>query len=81
MGGLTYALAGRIPDPFPFGELKVIDLDAGQEVLDVVEVDTTEGWLVKLKRDGRGLFYLDPENPEHAARQRIEGRFEIVRKS
>jgi hypothetical protein len=81
MGDLTYALAGRVPDPFPFGELKVIDLDTGQEVLDVLEVNTTEGWLVSYKRDGRGFVYADPDCRDQVARQRIEGRFKIVRKS
>lgn len=81
MEQLTYALAGVEPAPFPFGELRVIDLDTNQEVLDVREVNTVEGWLVSYKRDARGFVYPDPENPEHAAMQRIEGRFAIVRKS
>ena len=79
MEKLTYALAGMVPDPFPYGQLKVIDLDTGQEVLDVKEVNTVEGWLVSYRRDGRGLVYPDPDCPDQPAMQRIEGRFDIIR--
>lgn len=78
--GLTYALAGVSPDPFPYQMLHVFNLDTGQEVLDVVEVNTSEGWLVAYKRDARGLVYECPDNPGEAARQRVEGRFEIRRR-
>lgn len=75
--GLTYSKAAVSPQPFPFGQLHVFDLDTGQEVLDVEEVNTAEGWVVSFKRDGQGHIYVDPDHPGEAARQRIEGRFEI----
>lgn len=81
MEKLTYALAGVEPDPFPYGELRVIDLDTGQEALDVKEVNTVEGWLVSYKRDGSGQIHVDPNFPDRAAIRRVEGRFEIVRRS
>ena len=77
MEPITYALAGCCPAPFPYGKIKVFDLDTGQEVLDVKEVNTVEGWLESLKRGGDGRYYVDPENHEQAATQRIEGRYEI----
>lgn len=81
MEKLTYALAGVEPSPFPYGELHVFDLDTGQEVLNVKEVNTEEGWLISYKLDGRGQVYSDPDCPDQAAMQRVEGCFEIVRKS
>ena len=53
------------------------DLDTEQEVLDVWEVNTEEGWLVSFRRDARGYVYPDPDKEDELARQRIEGRFEI----
>lgn len=79
MTELTYAKAGG--PPHDWQGLKVFDLATGQEVLDVLECDTGAGWLISYKRDDRGLIYVDPANPEHAARQRIEGRYKIVRPS
>jgi hypothetical protein len=80
MEKLTYALAGISPDPFPYGVLRVIDRDTGQEVLDVKEVNTVEGWVISYKRNSEGQAYVEP-GTDHAAMQRIEGRFEIVRRS
>lgn len=74
---ITYAKAGVAPDPFPFGKLRDFDLETGQEVLDVEEVNTTEGWLISYKRNATGEFYIDPASPEEVARQRVVGRFEI----
>lgn len=81
MKKLTYARAGVEPDPFPYGALRVIDRDTGQEVLDVKEVNTVEGWVVSYRRNSEGQIYVDPNFPDRAAQQRIEGRFEIVRRS
>lgn len=80
MKKLTYALAGVEPAPFPYGELRVINLDTGQEVSDVVECDAAEGWLVSYKRNREGQFYADP-GADEAAKQVVRGRFEIVRLS
>jgi hypothetical protein len=79
MGQITYAKVGG--PPAYWQGLKVINLDTGQEVLDVVEVDAHEGWLISYRRNAEGHIYPDPENPEQAARQRVEGRFEIRRPS
>lgn len=79
--GLTYAKAGVTPQPFPYQMLHVFDLDTGQEVLDVEEVNTAEGWLVSFKRDASGAIYIDPDHLDEVARQRIQGRFEIRSKA
>ena len=78
MTELTYARAGVCPAPFPFGKIKVFDLDTEQQVLDVVECDAAAGWLISYKRGPDGRFYIDPASPDRAASQRIEGRFKIV---
>lgn len=77
MSQITYAKVGG-PPAYWHG-LKVIDLDTGQEVLDVIEVDAQEGWLISYRRNAEGRFYMDPANEGQAARQRVEGRFEIRR--
>lgn len=69
---VTYAKAGGPPDDWR--GLAIIDLDTGQEVLDVTEVDTVAGWLVSYKRNAEGSYYLDGDQ---IARQRIEGRYQI----
>jgi hypothetical protein len=71
---ITYAKAGGPPDNW-WG-LRVFDLDTGQEVLDVEECNTDEGWLIRHKRDGKGNFYVDP-GTDKIASERVEGRFEI----
>lgn len=48
---LTYAKADGPPDDWML--LKVIDADTGEEITDVVEVNTAEGWLVR--------YVIDPE--------------------
>lgn len=79
MTELTYAKTGG--PPHDWQGLKVFDLDTGQEVLKVVEVNTAEGWLISYRLNDKGMVYSDPENPEYAATQRIEGRYEIRRPS
>lgn len=74
---LTYAVVGGPPDDW--NGLLVFDLDSGEEVREVIEVDTSEGWLVRLKRDENGQFFIDPDAPDEAAKERLEGRFEIRR--
>lgn len=78
MTELTYARAGVCPCPFPFGKIKVFDLDTDQQVLDVFECDAAAGWLVSYRRNSEGQFYIDPADPGRAAIQRVEGRFKIV---
>jgi hypothetical protein len=72
---ITYANAGG--PPANWHGLRIFDLESGQEVTQVVEVNTVEGWLIRYKLNEEGRLYLDPENPEQAARERLTGRFEI----
>lgn len=72
---LTYACVGGPPDDWH--GLDIIDLDTGKGVFGVVEVNSAEGWLIRLKTDGAGKFFVDPEYPDEVAKERVEGRFEI----
>jgi hypothetical protein len=76
---IVYAKVDGPPDNWH--GLRIIDLDTGQEVLDVIEVNAAEGWLISYKRNSAGNFFLDPAKPDEIARQRVEGRFEIRRPS
>lgn len=77
MTELSYAKVGG--PPARWQKLKIIDLDTGLEVSKVVEVNTTEGWLIRYREDAEGRPFIDPEKPDQAARERVEGRFQIVR--
>lgn len=77
MAEITYAKVDGPPDDWM--ALKVIDLDAGQEVRMVLEVNTFEGWLIRNRADDGGEPLIDPDKPDEVAKERIEGRFEIIR--
>lgn len=77
MSQITYAKAGG--PPTYWRGLKVFDLETGQEVTKVVEVNAAEGWLFRLREDERGRMFEDPDNPGHAAQERLSGHFKIVR--
>lgn len=76
---ITYAKAGI--EPLDWYDFDVIDLDTGQRVLDVNEVNTAEGWLVSYRRNGEGTYYVDPEKPDQIAKRRVVGRFELRRRA
>lgn len=65
-----YAKADGPPDCWR--HLKVFDLDTGEEVSEVVEVNTDENWLIR---------YVMPQQIDPATDalkvERVEGRFEI----
>lgn len=70
--GLTYAKVGG--PPADWHGLKVVDLDTGAEVADVIEVNTAEGWVISHKRDNEGRLVVDGDE---VATDRRVGRFEI----
>ena len=77
MSDITYAVVGG--PPHDWRGLKIFELVTGSEVRDVLEVNTAEGWLIRYVRDESGMIFIDPKRPDEAARQRIEGSFEIRR--
>jgi hypothetical protein len=76
---ITYAKAGV--EPLDWYDFDVIDLATGQRVLDVNEVNTTEGWLVSYRRNAAGTYYVDPMKPDEIAKRRVEGRFALRRRA
>lgn len=72
---LTYAKAGG--PPADWLGIAILDRDSGQFVEDVEECNAAEGWLIRHKRNARGEFYLDGDK---IAKERIEGRFAILRR-
>lgn len=77
MGEITFAKVDG--PPADWRGLRVIDLDTGLELDGVVECDTVERYVIRNRKDERGLPYEDPEKPGHVAMERITGRFEIRR--
>lgn len=75
MEAITYAVVDGPPDDWR--GLKIFDLDTGQEVDQVVEVNVAEGWMIRYRKDENGRIFIDPDQPDEAAKERIEGRFEI----
>jgi len=69
---ITYAKVGGPPDNW--WELRVLDLDTGKFITEVIEVNTAEGWLVRYKTDENGQPIISGLN---WARERVEGNFEI----
>lgn len=74
MGQITFARVDG--PPHNWRSLKITNLATGTEVRDVVEVDTEERYLIRLRRDPRGELVL-AENKQEVARERITGDFEI----
>lgn len=77
MGEITFAKVGG--PPADWMGLRVFDKATGQEINDVIEVDTVEGYVVRHRRDERGQVYEDPENPGTVATERVLGSFAIRR--
>lgn len=73
---ITYAKAGVTPADWD--TLDVLDLDTGAKLDKIVEVNATEGWIVRIVTDEDGEFVLN-ETRDGAAHERVEGRFEIRR--
>lgn len=71
---IPYAKAGGPPEDWK--DLRVFNLDTGLEVRSVTEVNTAEGWVVRMRRDLDGGIIV--ENGEIAT-ERLEGRFAIRR--
>lgn len=72
-----YAKVGGPPDVW--NRLLITDLETGEQVDNVVEVNADEGWVIVNAVDENGDFILVGEGDEQEVRQdRIEGRFEIT---
>ena len=67
----TYARAGGPPDDWY--SIRVINLDTGAEVRDVVEVDTVDGWVIQQRQASDVV--------RKGGHVRLKGRFEIRRPS
>lgn len=74
---ITYAKAGGPPDDWQ--GLRVLDLETGDEVDRVEEVNAAEGWLIRAKLNAEGMVYSDPDRPDEIARERLTGRFALIR--
>lgn len=74
---ITYAKVYGPPDDWSL--LQIVDLDTGEDVRHVLEVNATEGWLVRACRNEAGMIYADPDKPDEIATERVAGRFEIRR--
>jgi hypothetical protein len=74
MDALTYAQVGG--PPHDWQGLQVIDLATGLPVGEVIEVNATEGWLIRYATDDAGNVVPDGDE---AKRERIKGDFEIRR--
>lgn len=73
---LTYAKIDG--PPADWHGLRIFDLDTGEEIQAVLEVDTVGGWLKRHALDPDGHPVLDGDEIQV---ERIEGRFEIRRPS
>jgi hypothetical protein len=71
---ITYAKVGGPPDDW--ASLQVVDLDTGEPVERVVEVNASEGWLIRHKVDDTG--HIETANG-YIVWERLDGRFEIRR--
>ncbi len=75
---ITYAKVDGPPDDW--FDLRIIDLDTGLELKDVVEVNAAKGWLIRATRNEAGeLYVVGSGEGAEIARERIGGRFEIRR--
>lgn len=74
MGKITFARVDGPPDNWR--GLKIFNTATETEVLDVIEVDTVERYLIRYCRDPRGQLVLTPDK-EDVARERITGDFRI----
>lgn len=72
-----YAKVGGPPDNW--SQMLITDLETGEQVDNVVEVNADEGWLIRQVVDEDGHPVLDGEGDDrHIRQERIEGLFEIV---
>lgn len=74
MGQVTFAKVAGPPDSWR--TLHVVNRTTSLEVRDVVEVDTVEGYLIRLCRDVRGKLIPNTMG-DGPAQERITGDFEI----
>lgn len=78
MTDLTYAVVGG--PPRNWHDLFVVDLDTQKEISRAVEVNTTEGWLVRFKEGPDGRIQKDANGTGGPIKERVTGRFEIRRR-
>ncbi|NIJ40369.1 hypothetical protein FHS78_000639 [Parvibaculum indicum] len=78
MTDITYAKAGGPPEDWT--NIEVVDIQTGNVIDYVVEVDTIAGWLRKYKTDENGKLALLPDGktPQIEA---LCGRFAIRRRT
>jgi hypothetical protein len=74
MGQITFAKVGG--PPHSWRTIHVINRTTSLEVRDVVEVDTVEGYVIRLRRDVRGKLVPNTIG-DGPAQERITGDFEI----
>lgn len=74
MSQITFAKVAGPPDSWC--TLQVLNRSTGLEVRDVVEVDTVEGYVIRLRRDVRGKLVPNTLG-DGPAQERITGDFEI----
>lgn len=68
---LTYAKAGETPCSHL---LRIVDAATGEELHEVVEINTEEGWLRRFQKGADGKPVI---KGEEFVIERIEGRFRI----
>lgn len=71
---LTYAKVYGPPDTWY--DCRIFDLDTGEEIDRVLEVNAAEGWVIRFAVDANGHPI---RNGDDWARERLDGRFEIRR--
>ena len=66
------ARVGEFPECWMY--LYVFDLDSGEQIRDVIEVDCSNGLLIKKVRNDNGRVKLT-EDQEYVATERLKGNF------
>jgi hypothetical protein len=68
---MTYCKAGETPG---YRDVGLFDLSTGQQITEVVEANTAEGWAIRLVRDDAGRFI---QTGGELKQERVTGRFEF----
>lgn len=64
--------------PADWRGLCVFDADTGEEIQDVIEVDASNGWLVRYKMGDDGHAFIEGDE---VAKETLTGRFRIERRN
>ena len=71
---IGYAIVGG--PPAEWFKCKVFDVETGEEINDVIEVNAVDGWCLKYKRGANGELIDDDAN-DRLATERLVGKFRI----